>query len=174
MRRLAESFAQAGPAVACAHKIEAGDAFALATRFDCDWAYRSGTALFWRRDIRATHVHERFPPPAPLRPFDRRAVLHVEAEVNGKPLEFVGATLGEERASCLRDLRFLRSILRERKGRTIAFVGNAAMAPIGFSDLRFETRAQGDYNLIVVRPSHATPPPQTAGSHDASASIVRI
>ncbi len=174
MRRLAESYAGVEPAVACAHKIEAGDAFALATRFDCDWAYRSGTALFWRREIRATSVHERFPPSAPLRPFDRRAVLHVEAELDGKPLDFVAATLGEERASCLRDLRFLRKMLRVTYGCTIAFVGNAATVPIGFADLRFETRAQGDYNLIVVRPSQATPPPQTAGSHEASASIERI
>ena len=162
MRRLAESFAAADPSVACVHGIDAGDAFALATRFDREWAYGSGNALFWTRAIHAHAIH------------DRRDVLHVEAAAGGTPLALFGAMLGSDRSARIRSLRLTRSLLRRANGTTIAFVGNAAPSPIGFGDLGFDVAAGDDYNLIVVRPSHATPPPQTAGSQAASASIVRI
>jgi len=174
MRRLAELFAAEDPAVACAHRIDSGDALALATRFDRDWGYCSGVALFWERTIRAQGVHDHYPPALPLRPFDRRGVLHVNAVYEDEPLAIVATTIGEERNARVRDTRFLRSILRRLPAAAIVFIGNAVALPADFSDLNFVTRSRSDHNLIVVRPSQATPPPQTAGSQEASASIVRI
>ncbi len=174
MRGLAELFAEANPTIACAHGIDAGDALALATRFDRQWGYRGGEALFWSADVHAHVVHDRTMAVAPLRPFDRRGLLLVNATYRGASLTLVAASLGEDRAARIRDLRFARTVLREIAGNAIAFVGRGAQSRIGFGDLGFAAFAHDDYNLIVVRPSHETPPPHTAGSQDASASIARI
>ncbi len=174
LRRLAELYASRDPAIACVHGIDAGEALGFATRFDRQWGYRGGAALFWRKEIRAHVVHDRYMPIAPLRPFDRRGLLHVEAELDKKPLAMLALNVGDDRATCVRDLRFARTVLRRISGAAILFAGNAARSRIGFEDLGFRTIARDDYNLIVVRPSHATPPPHTAGSQEASASIERI
>lgn len=174
MRRLAELLAEADPVIACAHGIDAGDAYAIATRFDRQWGYRGGEALFWNSSLSARSVHDSYMPTAALRPFDRRGLLRVDATYESAPLTLVATSLRDDRATRLRDLRFTRSVLRSIRGNAIAFVANAARSRIGFADLAFETLDCDDYNLIVVRPSHATPPPQTAGSQEASASIARI
>ena len=174
MRRLAELFAAEDPSIACVHQVDSGDAFAFATRFDRDWGYSGGMAVFWVKAIRALGVHDHYAPTLPLRPFDRRAVLHVNAVFEDEPLSILATTLGDERGSRVRDMRFMRSVLRRVPGAAIAFIGNAASSPAAFVDLNFSTLSRGDHNLIVVRPSHATPPPQTAGSQAASANIVRI
>jgi hypothetical protein len=174
MRMLAELFAADQPAIVCAHQIDSGDALAFATRFDRDWGYCTGIALFWERTIRAQGVHDHYAPPLPLRPFDRRGVLHINAIFEDEPLSILATTLGDDRAARVRDMRFMRSVLRRVPGAAIAFIGNGASTFESFADLKYSVVSRGDYNLIVVRPSHATPPPQTAGSHDASASIVRI
>ncbi len=174
MRRLAELFALEDPAIACAHRIDSGDALALATRFDRDWGYCSGVALFWTRAIRAQGVHDHYPPALPFRPFDRRGVLHVNGIYEDESFSIVATTIGDERNARVRDTRFLRSILRRVPGATIAFIGNELSLATDFADLNFSTLSRSDHNLIVVRPSQATPAPHTAGSQEASASIVRI
>lgn len=174
MRRLAEVFALHDPDVACVHGIDAGDALALATRFDRQWGYRGGEALYWNASVRARSVHDRYMPAAPMRPFERRGLLQVDATCRGQALTLVATSFGEDRATRIRDLRFARSALRSISTDAIAFVANAVSSRIGFEDLGFRVLGRDDHNLIVVRPSHATPPPQTAGSHDASASIARI
>ena len=109
-----------------------------------------------------------------MRPFDRRGLLQLDATWNGVALTVVATSFARDRASRVRDVRFARTVLRSVSGIAIAFVANAAESRIGFSDLGFVELARDDHNLIVVRPSQATPPPQTAGSHDASASMARI
>ena len=162
------------PDVACVHGIDAGDALALATRFDRQWAYRGGEALYWNATVRARSVHDRYMPAVPLRPFERRGLLQVDATYRGEALTLVATSLGDDRSTRIRDLRFARSVLRSTATGAIAFVANAAPSRIAFGDLGFRVLDRDDHNLIVVRPSQATPPPQTAGSHEASASIARI
>lgn len=174
MRRLAELFAASEPTLACAHGIDPGDAYALATRFDRHWGYRGGEALFWTEAVCAREAHDRYLPFAPLHPFEHRGFLQVDATYRSAPLSLVATSVGEDRATMLRDLRFTRSMLRAVAGAVVAFLANAAKAPTGFADLGFYTLERDDHNLIVVRPSQATPAPQTAGSHAASASIARI
>jgi hypothetical protein len=174
LRTLAETFARRDPMIACVHGIDAGDALALATRFEREWAYRGREALFWRGVIRAQAVHDRYLPLDPGRPFERRGLLQVEATHEGLSLALVATTFGDDRAARIRDLRFARSVLRSIEGAAVAFLGNGAKAEAGLRDLGFTEVARDTYNLIVVRPSQATPPPHTAGSQDASASIERI
>lgn len=174
MRDLAQLFDAQDPLVACLHGVDAGDAYALATRFDRAWGYRGGEALLWNAEIRAHVVHDRYMPPSPLRPFERRGLLAVDASYRNEPLTLLATSLGDDRSAKIRDLRFARAMLRAINGVAIAFLANASQARIGFSDLGFCVLQRDLHNLIVVRPSHAMPPPHTAGSHEAVANIERI
>ncbi|MGA8841754.1 MAG: hypothetical protein WB491_14795, partial [Candidatus Aquilonibacter sp.] len=75
MRLVAETVASRNAEVFCVHGIDEGDALALATRFDCGYAYRGRQALFWKVRFAAREVLDRYLPGAPLRPFDRRGLL---------------------------------------------------------------------------------------------------
>lgn len=137
IRRFAERIAAEHPAFFAVHGIEAGDALALATRFDCGWAYRGGQALFWREVFAPHDVHDRYLPLTPLRPFDRRGLLEVTGDYAGRPLALVAAEFARDR-SRIRELRFVRRELRTIQGRALLFVaGYDAKERIGFSDLGF-------------------------------------
>lgn len=47
-RAVAEFIARVDPEICAVAGIDAGDAFALATRFDRQWGYRGTQALFWQ------------------------------------------------------------------------------------------------------------------------------
>ncbi len=136
-RQFAERIAAEQPAFFAIHGIDAGDALALATRFDCGWAYRGRQALFWR-DVFAVHeVHDRYLPVTPLRPFDRRGLLEVRGDYAGKPLVLIAAQFAKDRTR-IRELRFVRHELRCITGRALLFVaGHDDDAHIGFRDLGF-------------------------------------
>lgn len=137
MRQFAERIAAESPSFFAVHGIDAGDALALATRFDCGWAYRGRQALFWRDAFVAHDVYDRYLPVLPLRPFDRRGLLEVRGDYAGKPLTLVAAQFSEDR-SRVRELRFLRSDLRHVPGRALLFVaGHYEGGRIGFRDLGF-------------------------------------
>lgn len=173
-RWLAETLARHDAGIACAHGIDAGDALALATRCDRKWAYRGGEAIFWQGALHVRAIHHRDLPFAVRRPFARRGMLHVEGRYDDGPLEIFATSLAADRGTRIRDLRFLRRVVRAAGGTAVLFVGNGASARGRFADLGFGEAASDDYNVIVVRPSQAIPAPQTAGSHAASASIERI
>ncbi len=137
IREFAERIAAEQPALFAIHGIDAGDALALATRFDCGWAYRGRQALFWRDGFAVHEVHDRYLPIVPLRPFDRRGLLEVRGDYAGKPLVLIAAQFAKDR-SRIRELRFVRGELRRISGRALLFVaGHYESARIGFGDLGF-------------------------------------
>ena len=91
------------------HGIDEGDALALATRFDCGYAYRGRQALFWNAHFSAREVLDRYLPGAPLRPFDRRGLLQVDGIYEGGQLALIATQFAIERAMTLREARFARS-----------------------------------------------------------------
>ena len=137
LRAAAERIAKEVPDFFCLHGIEAGDAFATATRFDCEWAYRGAQALFWRSAFHAREVHDRYLPGPLLRPFERRGLLEVDGEVHGTPLTLIATQLSNDR-SRIREMRFVRSVMRRSNADVLLFV--AGFDPnaqrYGFDDLR--------------------------------------
>lgn len=112
MRCVAERLACARFDVVAIHGIDAGDALALATRFDCEWAYRGRQALFWKRTAFHAHaVHDRYLPAPRLRPFERRGFLEVRGERNGRHMTLVAAQLAPHRGRA-REVEYVRRSLR--------------------------------------------------------------
>jgi len=146
LRRASERINRDKPEIFCLHGIDAGDAFAMATRFDCDWAYRGGQALFWLPAFQAHEVHDRYLPSPPLRPFERRGLLEVDGERDGHPLTLIGTQLSSDRAH-VREIRFVRSVARRCDGTAILFIDrfDAAEHRYGFADLGFTLAVPGIY-----------------------------
>ena len=113
-RAVAEFIARVDPEICAVAGIDAGDAFALATRFDRQWGYRGAQALFWQTPFRAREVHDRYLRSAALRPFDRRGLLLVDGEYGGHPLSIIATQFGIARDAYVREARFTRHQLRER------------------------------------------------------------
>lgn len=137
MRTVAELVARRNPDVLCVHDIDPGDALALATRSNLQWAYRGAQALFWAQRIKARAVHDRYLPVAPLRPFDRRGLLQVDVEVEGWRFALCASQFSTERTLRVRELRFARATIRELQGPVVLFVARPDDR-IGFEDLGFE------------------------------------
>ena len=151
MRRVAEVVASRDPHVFCAHNIDEGDALALATRFDCGYAYRGRQASFWKASFVAREVLDRYLPAVPLRPFDRRGLLQVDGSVAGAHLAIVATQFSTERAARVRETRFARTVLRTIEGPALLFVSGVARGTISFRDLRFETIAAEAGTLVAAR-----------------------
>jgi hypothetical protein len=113
-RALAEFIARVDPEICAIAGIDAGDAFALATRFDRQWAYRGAQALFWQARFRAHEVHDRYLRSAALRPFDRRGLLLVDGECDGFPLSLIATQFGTTRETYVQETRFMRDQVRKR------------------------------------------------------------
>lgn len=146
MRIASERVNQENPEIFCFHGVTAGDAFAIATRFDCDWAYRGGQALFWKPTLRAHEVHDRYLPSPLLRPFERRGLLEVDGDRDGRPLTLIATQLSDDRAH-VREIRLVRNIARSRIGGVVLFVAgfDAAAHHYGFADLGLHAQAPGIY-----------------------------
>jgi len=144
MRSLAAFVDGCDADIFCVHDIESGDAFALATRFAREWAYRGSQALFWNARFTAEAVRDRYLPVSPLRPFDRRGLLHVNGNWNDSALSLFGTQLSEDRAQRARELRFVRTAIRAHETLAIAFVASP--------DRRFGFRGAG---FADVTPSEA-------------------
>jgi hypothetical protein len=158
MRVFAESIASRKTAIFCVHGIDEGDALALATRFDCGYAYRGRQALFWNASYVAREVLDRYLPSTPMRPFDRRGLLEVEGTIHGTPLALVATQFAAERAVRVREARFARTVLREISGAALLFVTGVASGAISFADLGFTTVASDGGTLVAARavPAGAT------------------
>ncbi len=133
MRSLAGLLAAADPDVAALSEIDAGDALATATRFDLQWAYRGGQALLWKRRVIAHAVHDLSPPASALRPFYRRGLLRVDADIGNVPLHVFATQFAGDR-SAIRDLRFARSAIRGVAHNVLLFISEPAPSRIGFTD----------------------------------------
>ena len=151
MRLVAETVASHDPQIFCVHGIDEGDALALATRFDCGYAYRGRQALFWKVRFAAREVLDRYLPGAPLRPFDRRGLLHVDGVLGGGRLALIATQFATERAIRVREARFTRAILRTIDGAALLFATGVASGAIKFRDLRFETIASESGTLVAAR-----------------------
>ena len=179
MLSLAATVADADPDVLAVCEIDAGDAFALATRFAREWAYRGGQALFWTRAFAAAAVRDLYLPFAIGRPFDRRGLLRVDGAIDGAPAALYATQFGAERAFAVPEMRFARTQLHANAGNAIAFaqmdapgrgLGGRGIALLGEEpEAGIYAYARGfvataverrPYSLIVAAASQGMPPPQ--------------
>ena len=130
MRSLAFFLAESDPDIMALGEIDAGDALALATRFDRQWAYRGGQALLWNGRVVAHEVHDLYLPVAPLA-FERRGLLRVDGECDGAPAALFATQFGADR-NRIREMRFARGHARAAPATAIVFV-TAPFRRIGFS-----------------------------------------
>jgi hypothetical protein len=135
MRSLASFLAESDPDVMALGDIDAGDALALATRFDRQWAYRGGQALLWNARVIAHEVHDLLLPVAPIA-FERRGLLRIDGECDGARISLFATQFGPDRNN-LREMRFARSHARTAPGLGVLFV-TAPLERIGFKDLGYE------------------------------------
>jgi hypothetical protein len=146
MRSLASFLAESDPDVMALGEIDAGDALALATRFDRQWAYRGGQALLWNARVVAHEVHDLYLPVAPLA-FERRGLLRVDGEHEGTPLALFATQFGDDR-NRVRELRFARGHARTAPGLALIFV-TAPFGTIGFADLGYESLGEHEASSEV-------------------------
>jgi hypothetical protein len=179
MQALAATVAETDPDVLAVCEIDAGDAFALATRFARGWAYRGGQAIFWTRAFAAATVHDLYLPFAIARPFDRRGILRVDGTLGASPAALFATQFDEARAFAIPEVRFARRQLHASSGSAIAFAQTNRAVPglrgrgielladdgeagiyvyaHGFAARTVERRP---YSLIVAAASQGSPPPQ--------------
>jgi hypothetical protein len=143
MRALATRIATLEPDVLALCQVDDGNALAIATRFDREWAYRGGQALLWGRRFEADRVYDLYLPASPGRPFDRRALLRVDGRADGTPLTLFATQFSNGR-DAVRELRFVRAGVRAVRDRALLFVSEPVPARAGFGDLGFETFHEGD------------------------------
>ncbi|MDQ2679676.1 MAG: hypothetical protein M3Y21_01445 [Candidatus Eremiobacteraeota bacterium] len=136
MRSLAAFFAERNPDIFAVCEIDAGDALALATRFERQWAYRGSQALFWSRRFSATRVYDEYLPFAAVRPFERRGLVRVEGELDGEACTLITTQLAAEREARIPELRTLRKMLRAVENAALLFL-HSPIKGRGFSDLKF-------------------------------------
>jgi hypothetical protein len=141
MRSLASFLAESDPDVMALGEIDAGDALALATRFDRQWAYRGGQALLWNGRVAAHEVHDLYLPVAPLA-FERRGLLRIDGECAGEPLALFATQFGLDRNN-VREMRFARGHARRAPSQAMVFV-TSPLRRIGFSDLGYEEMDEHD------------------------------
>ena len=128
--------------------ISAGDALALATRFDCGWAYRGAQALFWSDDYHAHEVHDRYLPIDLLNPFERRGLLEVRGDFGKDAVALVATRFTSDRTR-IREMRFLRKTLRAIEGNAFVFLANYEDDErIGLADLGYE-KVWGDKGCAI-------------------------
>jgi hypothetical protein len=149
MRTLASFLAEADPDIAALSEIDAGDALAIATRFDRAWAYRGGQALLWKARFAARDVHDLYLPISPLRAFDRRGLLRVDGRCDGAELSLFATQFATDRVR-VRELRFARSVVRGVGHAAVLFLSQQH-GRIGFSDLGFHAAGTCDDLEIAVR-----------------------
>jgi len=134
MQSLAGFLYESDPDVVALGGIDAGDALAIATRFDREWAYRGRQALLWNRRVVAHQVHDLYLPASPLRPFDRRGLLRVDAECDGVATHLFATEFATDRTR-VGDLRFARSAIRAMPANVLLFLAFPPAGRVGFSDL---------------------------------------
>jgi hypothetical protein len=145
LRSLAACVTELDPDILAISEIDAGDALAIATRSDRQWAYRGGQALLWNRRFAARKVHDLYLPALPLQPFERRGLLRVDGLCDGIELTLFATRFSSDRTR-IRDLRFARSAVRACSANVALFVAAPppVSARIGFGDLGLQSRCGDD------------------------------
>jgi hypothetical protein len=151
LRSLATCVTELDPDILAVSEIDAGDALAIATRSDRQWAYRGGQALLWNRRFAARKVHDLYLPVLPLQPFERRGLLRVDGLCDGSELTLFATRFSPDRTR-IRDLRFARSAIRACSAKVVLFVAAPppVRARIGFADLGLQSRCGDDIADLMV------------------------
>ena len=150
IRAVGEAIALRMPSIFCVHDVGEGDALKLARRFDRNYAYRGGQALFWDGTFAASEVLDRYLPATPVRPFVRRGLLQVNGMFGGRYVALIATEFDAERAARVREVRFARSVLRSIAGDALLFVKGLAPKHVGFRDLGF-TKIAGDEGRTIYK-----------------------
>ena len=139
------------PDVLALSEVDAGNALALATRFDRQWAYRGGQAVLWNRRFDAEKVHDLYLPAVPLQRFERRGLLRVDGRCDGSELSIFATRFAPDRAS-VRDLRFTRSVIRAvASARIMLFVTTPpAAGSAAFRDLDLHAERDGSAPDVML------------------------
>ncbi len=153
MRALAAFVHEVEPDVLAICEIESGDAFALATRFTRQWAYRGAQALLWvERAFKAQAVLDVYLPLAPARPFARRGLLRVDGVMDGLSASIYATQFAQDRADALAELRFARAQLRRNSfPLLVCSQGSATRAGVELADLRLIARSPSDGLRVHAR-----------------------
>jgi hypothetical protein len=129
--------------------IDAGSAYALATRFVREWVYRGRQALFWTSAFTTGAVHDFYLPFIPARPFDRRGLLRVDGSFDGSPFALFATQIAGSRDG-VPELRFVRQTVRAANAsRALAFV-QTENRRIGLRSLGFEEIGPSDASELQV------------------------
>lgn len=139
MRALAEQISLFQPDILALSEIDDGNALALATRFDLQWAYRGGQALLWNARMHLESVYEWYLPALRLPAFDRRGMLRVDGSFEGSPIALFATRFAPGR-SRVRDLRVTRGVVRSAESaRALLFITDPPPERRAtFGDLGFE------------------------------------
>ena len=171
MRSLAAFIAEHDPDIFAVHAIDAGDALIVATRFDREWGYRGGQALFWKPPYAANAVRDRYLPSTGLLPFDRRGLLEVDGELDGTACTLYALEFSRARATQLAELRFARETVG-RGGNALLFVARPHER-FGFGDRGFDFAA-GDARLQCFVRGFSATQPRTNPTPDFPAILTHI
>jgi hypothetical protein len=173
MRSLAAFVAHAEPDVLAVCEIDSGDAFALATRFMRQWAYRGAQALFWNEKMFKAHaVLDVYLPFAPTRPFARRGLLRVDGELAGAPASLYAAQFAADRAGALAELRFARAQARDNPLPLLFFTqGDATRAGIELFDVPEIARSRQDGLRVHARGFRCENPIEHSARHGIGAPL---
>jgi hypothetical protein len=137
------------PALLAVCDIDAGSAYALATRFVREWVYRGRQALFWTNAFTAGAVHDFYLPFAPGRPFDRRGLLQVDGSFEDSAFVVFATQIADGREG-VPELRFVRHTVRAANApRALAFAQTADRR-IGLRGLGFEEIGPRDARELQV------------------------
>jgi len=135
-RSLAAFLAECDPDVAALAAIESGDALALATRFDRDWAF-GAVSLLWKKTRFAASAAQ-----------ERRGVLCVDAIHGGSAIALLATHFSEGRER-VRELRSARALVRKIDGDALLFVAEPH-GRLGFRDLGFDSAGEGEGAELVI------------------------
>ena len=176
MRALAEQVSATTPDLIAISEIDDGGALAVATRFDLQWAYRGGQAILWNARLAPRSVEESYLPPA-LPALQWRGLLRVDLRIGDVELSVFSTRLATDR-SRIRDLRFVRSVLRrDRMSRAILLVTNPPnRGSAAFTDLGFAARCESDASelLLAGRGCELRPSVEIAAGNVGSQIIARV
>jgi len=174
MRLLAEQVSSTKPDLLVVSEIDDGDALAVATRFDLQWAYRGGQAVLWNARLAPRSVEESYLPPA-LPALQWRGLLRVDLRSGDAELSILTTRFAADRTR-IRDLRFVRSVLRrDSTSSAILFVTNPPKSGSwAFSDLGFLPKNASVANdmLLAGRRCDLRTSGKIAGGHNLGAQMI--
>ncbi len=132
MRSLAQFLAGTDPDIFALCEIDAGDALAVATRFERQYACRGGQALFLKGGVEITAARDQQVPLWPSRPFDRRAVVWAQARYGEHRVSILTAKIAGGREQRAAEIRHVRKVVRSLAKPAVLFIHLARDAALHF------------------------------------------